>query len=833
MAGNYASDLFATLNAQMPTHEWEEDILRAFQAWAVQSNINIGLVADGGEPFGTLGLKQSDPRFGDVRIGAFPMGADLLADANPYNPFVASTLVGDVFLNSDYVFSDNGANSTYDLFSVALHEAGHVYGFPDNLDPNSAMYESYHADSSLSATDVADLQALYGPRKADPLDGTLATATPLKFAGWGDEATSITAVGDIGSLTDVDTYRLVAPQGSPSLTVSIDVAGYSLLTPRVTLLDASGAVLSTAVTTDPLNNNLSISLDQVKPGATYYVQVSSGQSNVFGLGGYELQVESHGPEPVAPGSAGPVEANPSPPTNGTPFLADHEYMVPASGYAENSYSEQNGIDILATTPGYVEHTYYELVDTVSPAWASQTYEVQSADIGPGLTNVMTVVLNYSDNPDVKFDVTIRDDQGKLVAAKTLDDSAGYLELQVMPIGSAQNYFVKVQSYNPPANGATFDLRVDYSLNGNDLETYVSDSLSRGQYSAARTLQVIQSQEFDFVLAATDWSVPTPTGVRMEIADQDGQIVDTMSVADGAQRFGDVFLDQGQYTVTFTRATEGVDTPVAFTLSALTTSDRLGPQLRDTIQEPLDSPADSTVPQLTFYWLPNDLNLAAAGEVNRALQPPGEVRDSTGTQTAEILSRETATDRDKPIASLQVGQQTQQDRVAQAIVVRPFLRQFAATHNWFFAAYSLSQRTASEEPVRPYKERPIPGLGEMLWSPHVKSKLDNDAPAAVDERLSDASEGQPSDDGQVPYPIAVNGGNTRLIDRVLAWIQSLDAGDYAAWTIPPVCLALGWYALKRLPMVRRGEHAVAARLARRNRLAVHRRRANSTEMSGAP
>src|SRR5271157_6062754 len=77
--GNQPSDLFASLNAQMPTRQWELDILRAFQTWAVQSNINIGLVADGGQPFGILGLKQGDPRFGDIRIGAFPLGADVLA----------------------------------------------------------------------------------------------------------------------------------------------------------------------------------------------------------------------------------------------------------------------------------------------------------------------------------------------------------------------------------------------------------------------------------------------------------------------------------------------------------------------------------------------------------------------------------------------------------------------------------------------------------------------------------------------------------------------------------------------------------------------------------
>ena len=278
MEGNYASNLFATLNAQMPTRAWQEDILQAFQTWAVQSNINIGLVADGGEPFGTLGLKQSDPRFGDIRIGAFPMGADVLAVSNPYNPFVASTLVGDVFLNSADVFTAAGANSTYDLFSVALHEAGHVFGFPDNLDPTSVEYETYPAADSLSAADVAGLQALYGAPKAEPFDGTLATATPLQFSAPGYNWASATIAADIGSLSDVDTYRVVAPQGSQSLTVNVEVAGYSLLTPRVTVLDASGEshfhcrAQPTPVEQQPV--------DFARPNQarseTYYVQVSGG-----------------------------------------------------------------------------------------------------------------------------------------------------------------------------------------------------------------------------------------------------------------------------------------------------------------------------------------------------------------------------------------------------------------------------------------------------------------------------------------------------------------------------------------------------------------------------
>src|SRR5207244_10766047 len=75
-AAGQASALFRALGARIPTAAWQEEVLRAFQTWAVAANINVGVVPDGGQPFGSLGLKQGDPRFGDIRIGAFRMAGD-------------------------------------------------------------------------------------------------------------------------------------------------------------------------------------------------------------------------------------------------------------------------------------------------------------------------------------------------------------------------------------------------------------------------------------------------------------------------------------------------------------------------------------------------------------------------------------------------------------------------------------------------------------------------------------------------------------------------------------------------------------------------------------
>src|SRR6516165_10806930 len=92
----HTSSLFQALNAQQSTATWQKEILQAFQTWAVQANINIGLVSDGGEAFGTPGPAQHDLRFGDIRIGAQAMAPDQLSISVPNDPTLSSSWGGDV-----------------------------------------------------------------------------------------------------------------------------------------------------------------------------------------------------------------------------------------------------------------------------------------------------------------------------------------------------------------------------------------------------------------------------------------------------------------------------------------------------------------------------------------------------------------------------------------------------------------------------------------------------------------------------------------------------------------------------------------------------------------
>src|SRR5262245_15961836 len=70
--GASPSSLFRTLDAVAPRAVWQREILRAFQTWAATTNLNVGVVADGGQALGTGGAVQGDGRFGDIRIAAAP-----------------------------------------------------------------------------------------------------------------------------------------------------------------------------------------------------------------------------------------------------------------------------------------------------------------------------------------------------------------------------------------------------------------------------------------------------------------------------------------------------------------------------------------------------------------------------------------------------------------------------------------------------------------------------------------------------------------------------------------------------------------------------------------
>src|SRR5262245_28576173 len=170
--GTSLSSVGSNLTSALSPLGWDAartELLRAFQSWAVQANLNVGAAADSNWAFGTAAAIQGDPRFGDIRIGGRNLSNEVIAITSPFS--LLTPTAGDLILNTGKQFTFGNALGKYDLFTVTMQESGHAFGIGNSVDPASVMYEQYgSARSGLSGGDVAAIRALYGERTKDSFE---------------------------------------------------------------------------------------------------------------------------------------------------------------------------------------------------------------------------------------------------------------------------------------------------------------------------------------------------------------------------------------------------------------------------------------------------------------------------------------------------------------------------------------------------------------------------------------------------------------------------------------------------------------------------------------
>ena len=157
--GGVPSALFQTMNAVCPTATWQNQIEQAATIWEANANLNLALVPDGGEPVGTNGDQQDDPRFGDIRIGAVPLPSGVLAETFLPPPTNGGTLAGDILFNSTVQWQ---VGTGYDIATVAAHEFGHALGLGESTTSSAVMYGTYNGiKTALVSDDISGIQSLY------------------------------------------------------------------------------------------------------------------------------------------------------------------------------------------------------------------------------------------------------------------------------------------------------------------------------------------------------------------------------------------------------------------------------------------------------------------------------------------------------------------------------------------------------------------------------------------------------------------------------------------------------------------------------------------------
>ena len=216
----YTSNLFSTFNSNSSlAGKWQNVILQAAQVWAQQTNINFAVVPDDGRRRARGVDEQGDPEFGDIRIGGYNFGCSTLALTYQPPPVNNFSIAGDMTFNTGQAFN---IGSTYDLFTVAMHEFGHALGLNESSVAGAVMYGTYTGrrrawpatTSRASAASTAATRAhadAYNTNGAS--NGSLATAASITSLISTSTLTALVPNLDITTAGQSEYFSFTAPGG--------------------------------------------------------------------------------------------------------------------------------------------------------------------------------------------------------------------------------------------------------------------------------------------------------------------------------------------------------------------------------------------------------------------------------------------------------------------------------------------------------------------------------------------------------------------------------------------------------------------------------------------
>jgi hypothetical protein len=552
------SKLFQVMNPTSKQAVWESEILRAFQTWVSVTNVNVGLVSDSGDPFGTPGDIQGDSRFGDIRIGAQPLSSDSLAQTTPVN-WSTGTWSGDVLFNALTRFAVNppAGSTADDVFSVALHEAGHVFGLADTSDPTSVMSENYTGvRTGLSPADVAAIQAIFGgSRQPDQYEGTsgngtLATATPLTGSG------NLSVTGDLNTPGDVETFSFVTPADGKQFTAQLQTSGLSLLTAKLIVLDSAGNVVGTDSSIDPLNGDLQVKVDHASPNSTYDLRIQGATGDVFSVGRYATSIQFKDVGQPKKESFAPDHG-----TNDSPATA--AALVPWKTWGGNSSTRLYADGVIESK---TDLDYYQVAAPATVTADTNALVVRVVGMRDHAAAPEVIVFDAAMNP---------------VSVPVATSGSGSSMVEVLNVARGATYYIRVTGDGTDAANGNYRLTASFTApKGVALPTLEAGTLSPADASGSGTLVLSSTVLFQFSLGSAPLDAAAVGALlTLDVLDATGKRAFTMTQASGQSPVaGSLYLPAGRYTLRVSLATaKGVSTSgVWLRLAGGVLSDPIGP-----------------------------------------------------------------------------------------------------------------------------------------------------------------------------------------------------------------------------------------------------------------
>ncbi len=160
---------FGALTNRLPAAQVQSVILQALAVWAQYVQVNY--VPASSTASRTIAIMFAAGAHGD----AYPFtDTSVLAHTFYPAPPNPEPIAGDMHFDASESW---GIGSGTDLFSVALHEAGHALGLPHTDVPGAVMYPYYQVQTGLTPVDIAAIRGLY-PARGAAVPAPTPTPTP-------------------------------------------------------------------------------------------------------------------------------------------------------------------------------------------------------------------------------------------------------------------------------------------------------------------------------------------------------------------------------------------------------------------------------------------------------------------------------------------------------------------------------------------------------------------------------------------------------------------------------------------------------------------------------
>jgi hypothetical protein len=281
--------VFGDLSPKIPASTIQSEIIRALNEWSSHANIIFYRETNSSAPRTVLVRFASGPH-GDPYPFDGPGG--ILAHTFYPLPVNPESIAGDMHLDADENWHAGG---DVDIYSVALHEAGHAIGLGHSDQPGDVMYPYYRRGMQLSARDIGAAQALYGapglnppvPISAAPLPSPVPLNLVLNTVPPPGQAVQISLSGTISGGAAPVTIQWQTDHGySGKATAGI---GGTWTAAGITLATGANIVTISAVDSahQTVTQSVSITRLQTAPvsgGAPVSISISTPSSAVFSTG---------------------------------------------------------------------------------------------------------------------------------------------------------------------------------------------------------------------------------------------------------------------------------------------------------------------------------------------------------------------------------------------------------------------------------------------------------------------------------------------------------------------------------------------------------------------